>query len=165
MCGTAPQFHIYTIYVDLPQTNDTMLEYRHLIISSFFWHTYCIIYSVAEKLQINHNLKNKKMKKVLVSLAVMMGLCSVVIAQTSQIDGMSTKTEIALTQTEDDVYKEVKLEDLNQKVQETINGYTEAYKIKSLAYMEEKKVTKVTLTANADGSEKEVLLDDEGKEI
>ncbi len=100
------------------------------------------------------------MKKVLVAVALMMS-----VGLGAQAAQLYTPVDVEMAQANEDVYKEVKLADLNEKVQATISSFTEAYEVKSLGYNEEKKETKVTLTAKDGGSEKVVLLNEEGKEI
>lgn len=62
-------------------------------------------------------------------------------------------------------YKVVEVDDLNEKVQETITGYKSVYSIKLLEYNESKKQTRVTLEEQDTQTEKVIVLDDEGKEV
>ncbi len=78
------------------------------------------------------------------------------------VDEAAAVGEVAQAQ---DEYVDVKLESLNAKVQAAINAYQEAYSTKSLAFNAAKNLTKVTLVSKADQSEKEVILDEEGKEV
>lgn len=105
------------------------------------------------------------MKKVLVAVAVMASVSAFVYAQSSVTEPVASAIEMSAVEGEDDVYKDVKLEDLNQAVQTTINGYNDQYTVKSIGYNEEKKQTKVVLTPKDGAGDKEVILDDAGKEI
>lgn len=63
-----------------------------------------------------------------------------------------------------DGFVPVKVEDLNEKVVGALKVYAETNDITALSYNAEKKLTKVDLSAKADGSTKTIILDDEGKE-
>lgn len=101
------------------------------------------------------------MKSMMLAIAIVLGTSAFVNAQSSISENNAI---VAISQTNDDGYVEVKFEDLNEKVQEAIKGYTELYDVTALAYNAEKKHTKVTLSLKADQSAKVVILDDEGKE-
>lgn len=64
---------------------------------------------------------------------------------------------------EDDGFVDVKLEDLNEQVQASINALLEEYDVQALKYNSEKKVTKVSLVKKDDQTTKVVYFDDSGK--
>lgn len=102
------------------------------------------------------------------TIRTMMLAVVVVLGTSAFANTQSSLTEndviVAVSQVNDDGYEEVKFEDLNEKVQAAIQGYTELYDVKALAYNAEKKLTRVTLSLISDQSIKVVILDDEGKE-
>ncbi len=104
------------------------------------------------------------MKKIIFSIALIMsGLCFFVQAQ-DNVQGQvkeDTVSQTIVNQT-DDGFKEIKLEELNEKVQAAIKTYENEYTVKALAYNVEKKQTKVTLLSKTDQSEKVVLLNEDG---
>ncbi len=64
----------------------------------------------------------------------------------------------------DDGFVEVKLEDLNEKVQAAISALAEMYDIDAIFYNAEKQVTKVKVTSKEDQVEKKIYFDNEGAE-
>lgn len=70
-----------------------------------------------------------------------------------------------ITQQKEDGCKNVKFEDLNEKVQKAVRALIDKYDINSLKYNADKKITKVTATNKEDQSAKTVYFNDEGKEI
>ena len=66
---------------------------------------------------------------------------------------------------QDNGFVNVKLEDLNEKVQATIRTIAETYDITSLKYNAEQAVTEVKGTSKADQSEKVFYLNNEGEEV
>lgn len=64
----------------------------------------------------------------------------------------------------DDGFVEVKLEDLNEKVQAAINALMEMYDVNAIFYNAEKQITKVKVTSKEDQVEKEIYFDNEGAE-
>lgn len=132
----------------------------------FFWHKYCKLYNVTEvyTFYTHNNLKLKVMKTIktmMLAIAIVFGTSAFANVQSLSSEN---NTVVAINQANDDEYVDVKFEDLNEKVQTTIQGYTESYDVTALAYNAEKKFTRVTLTAKSDQSIKVVILDDEGKE-
>jgi ABC-type glycerol-3-phosphate transport system substrate-binding protein len=103
----------------------------------------------------------KKMKLMMLAIAIVFGTSAFANVQSSSSENNAT---VAISQTNDDGYVEVKLEDLNEKVQAAIKGYAESYDVSALGYNADKKLTRVTLSSKADQSIKVVILDDEGKE-
>ena len=101
------------------------------------------------------------MKKMIFAALFVAGTCLFTEAKAT-ITAIET---IQFTVSQNEGFVEVKLEDLNEKVQAAVNGNLEAYNLKVLTYDVEKKQTKATLESKADQSEKVLLLDDEGKEI
>jgi len=99
------------------------------------------------------------MKKLLVAVAVFMSMGTMAFAQS--VDAVQQEVVAQAV----DTFKEVKAEDLNEKVQATLATYNETFTVKKLEYNEEKKVTRVTLEEKANKTEKIVTLDEEGKEI
>lgn len=64
----------------------------------------------------------------------------------------------------DNGFVEVKLEDLNEKVQAAISALTEMYDIDVIFYNAEKQITKVKVTSKEDQVEKKIYFDNEGAE-
>lgn len=64
----------------------------------------------------------------------------------------------------DDGFVEVKLENLNEKVQAAISALAEMYDIDAIFYNAEKQVTKVKVTSKEDQVEKKIYFDNEGAE-
>jgi predicted Zn-dependent protease len=65
---------------------------------------------------------------------------------------------------QDDGFVEVKLEDLNEKVQEAVRTISETYELNSVQYNAEKQITKVEATNKDDQSKKTFYLDNDGIE-
>ncbi|NDV58433.1 hypothetical protein [Bacteroides sp. 519] len=101
------------------------------------------------------------MKKLLVAVVVFMGMGTAAFAQSAD----AVQKQEVVTLVTEDAFKEVKAEDLNEKVQATLATYNEAYTVKKLEYNEEKKITRVTLEAKENQTEKVVSLNEEGKEV
>ena len=101
------------------------------------------------------------MKKVLLSIMLTVGAYTFTCAQAPIVDENPTVTVAQ----EDDGYKDVKLEDLSEKVQSAIKDNYSNYTVKSTSYNEEKKLAKVTFTSKEDQSEKIVILNEEGEEL
>ncbi len=72
---------------------------------------------------------------------------------------------VAVATQQQDGYEEVKIENLNAKVQAAIKTNEATNTVKSLAYNKSKKLTKVTLVSKADKKEKTIILDDQGQEV
>ena len=69
----------------------------------------------------------------------------------------SEKPSISIV-TEDDGFVEVRLQDLNEKIQTSINALTSEYDVQTLKYNEEKKLAKVVLIKKDDQSTKKCIL-------
>ena len=65
---------------------------------------------------------------------------------------------------DDNGFVEVKLEDLNEKVQAAINALKETYDVELIKYNAEKQVTKVKVVNKADQTKKKIYFDNEGAE-
>lgn len=65
---------------------------------------------------------------------------------------------------DDDGFVEVKLEDLNEKVQAAINALKETYDIEVIKYNAEKQITKVKVVSKADQTKKKIYFDNDGVE-
>ncbi len=100
------------------------------------------------------------MKKVFLIVAVALMTGAFANAQVSNVNPQPVATVVA-----QDEYKEVKLEDLSPKAQETVKAYLVTYDVKAVTYNAAKKLAKVTLSAKADGTEKVVILNEEGQEV
>jgi hypothetical protein len=101
------------------------------------------------------------MKRFFLSAVMVVGFCVFCNAQTTPT--VQTGEKAVVTASTDGDYKEVKIEELSQIVQDAIkNNYTDL-KVKTLAYDAEKKLTKVTFVT-PNGEEKVVILNEEGKE-
>ena len=104
----------------------------------------------------------KTMKLMMLAIAIVFGTSAFANVQSLSVENNAV---VAISQSNDDGYVDVKFEDLNEKVQAAIQGYTESYNVTALAYSADKKLTKVTLSSKSDESIKVVILDDEGKEF
>lgn len=107
------------------------------------------------------------MKKLVLTIALVTSLVTLTYAQSIEHNCITASTsELAMVQVpEEDVYVDVKFENLSPILQAAINAYADEHNLKSITYNKTKKLTKVTLVAKADGSEKVIILDEEGKEI
>ncbi|HOV71897.1 MAG TPA: hypothetical protein PLO31_06785 [Dysgonamonadaceae bacterium] len=106
------------------------------------------------------------MKKVILSVALMLGIIGATQAQ-SQNKGQirQDQTTVITHQSQDNGFKDVKLEELNEKVQAAIRALAESYEIDSLQFNEAKQITKVEATKKDDQSKKTFYFDVEGNEI
>ncbi len=104
----------------------------------------------------------KTIKTMMLAIAIVFGTSAFASVQSSINEGNAVP---AINQSTDDGYKDVKIEELNEKVQAAIQGYAELYDLAALSYNADKKLTKVTLSSKEDQSLKVVILDDEGKEF
>jgi len=106
------------------------------------------------------------MKKIVLSFALMLGAISFANAQSVNQDSVSVNNEQAVAMAQNpDEWKEVKTEDLAEKVRTVVEGFEADYTVKSVLYNETTKQAKITLTSKTDASEKVVVLDEEGKEV
>ncbi|MDD4778401.1 MAG: hypothetical protein PHV53_08960 [Fermentimonas sp.] len=101
------------------------------------------------------------MKKVILSIALIAG----VFAMTGLNTANAAEQPSIIITLEDDGFVDVKLEDLNEAVQNAIQEISATYDVKSIKYNNEKKITKVTASKKEDQSQKVFILDDEGKEV
>jgi Skp family chaperone for outer membrane proteins len=105
------------------------------------------------------------MKKVVLTATMILSL--IILANAKPLVQNSTTVNqetIAVVVTQDE-WKEVKLEDLNEKVQAAIKTLQKSNDVKSIVYNEASKQTKVAVISKVDSSEKEVIFNDEGEEI
>jgi len=134
-----------------------------------FFHGTAIAYIVSVELIYMFlkgiNQKIKTMKKLMLSVALMAGVCGFANANTTEEVYNVEITETTVTCAQQDGFVAVKLEDLNENVQKAIKTYSETNTVKELAYSADKKQTKVTLVSNSDKSEKVVVLNDDGQEV
>ncbi|MDO5665234.1 MAG: hypothetical protein Q4G63_08270 [Bacteroidia bacterium] len=80
-----------------------------------------------------------------------------------QGESPSAEISYAISQN-DDGFIEVKLEDLNEKVQAAINALKEAYDIEAIELNAEKQITKVKVVSKVDQTKKKIYFDNEGEE-
>ena len=106
------------------------------------------------------------MKKVILSVALILGIIGATQAQ-NQNNGQiqQDQTTVISNQSQDNGFKDVKLEELNEKVQAAIRALAESYEIDSLQFNEAKQITKVEATKKDDQSKKTFYFDVEGNEI
>jgi len=106
------------------------------------------------------------MKKVILSVALMLGILGATQAQSQNKDQIrQDQTTVISHQSQDNGFKDVKLEELNEKVQAAIRALAESYEINSLQFNEAKQITKVEATKKDDQSKKTFYFDVEGNEI
>ena len=101
------------------------------------------------------------MKKVILSFAIIAGIIATTNVQIVQ----AGERPIVNTVFEDDGFVDVRLEDLNEQVQQAINALSDEYDVQALKYNAEKQLTKVKLTKRDDQSSKTIFLDAQGKEV
>ena len=101
------------------------------------------------------------MKKMILSFALITGMFLIT---NLNVANASEKPSISIV-TEDDGFVEVRLQDLNEKIQASINDLTTEYDVKTLKYNEEKKLAKVVLIKKDDQSTKKVYFNENGEKI
>ena len=101
------------------------------------------------------------MKKVILSFAIIAGIIATTNVQTVQ----AGERPVVNTVFEDDGFVDVRLEDLNEQVQQAINALSDEYDVQALKYNAEKQLTKVKLTKRDDQSSKTIFFDAQGKEV
>ncbi|HHX32261.1 MAG TPA: hypothetical protein GX712_06695 [Bacteroidales bacterium] len=101
------------------------------------------------------------MKKMILSFALIAGMFLIT---NLNVANASEKPSISIV-TEDDGFVEVRLQDLNEKIQASINDLTTEYDVKTLKYNEEKKLAKVVLIKKDDQSTKKVYFNENGEKI
>ena len=101
------------------------------------------------------------MKKMILSIAVIAGMF---LMTNLNVATASEKPSISIV-TEDDGFVEVRLQDLNEKIQTSINALTSEYDVQTLKYNEEKKLAKVVLIKKDDQSTKKVYFNENGEKI
>lgn len=101
------------------------------------------------------------MKKMILSFALIAGMFLIT---NLNVANASEKPSISIV-TEDDGFVEVRLQDLNEKIQASINELTTEYDVKTLKYNEEKKLAKVVLIKKDDQSTKKVYFNENGEKI
>jgi hypothetical protein len=105
------------------------------------------------------------MKRIILSIAISMGVFTFVNAQTTPKEQVNAQTtETAAIQAANDGYKDVQIETLNEKLQTAIKENYKTFTVKNLAYNVEKKLTKVTFVT-PEGTQKIVILNEDGKEV
>src|SRR5690554_2485384 len=109
----------------------------------------------------NYTLKNLRMKRMILSIAVIAGMF--LMTNLNNVNA-SEKPTISIV-TENDGFVEVDLKDLNEKVQASINELANEYDAKSIKYNTEKQITKVVLIKKDDQSTKKVYLNDNGEKV
>lgn len=101
------------------------------------------------------------MKKVILSIALIVGIIVTTNMQTVQ----AGDRPVVNTVLENDGFVDVRLEDLNEQVQQAINALTDEYDVQALKYNAEKQLTKVKLIKRDDQSSKTILLDNQGEKV
>lgn len=105
------------------------------------------------------------MKKIVLTIAMVLGICTFVNAQVTPTKQATETTASTAVQTiHDDGFTKVEMNALNEKVQTAIKENYTDFTVKALAYNAEKKLTKVNLVSK-EGKETIVILNDEGKEV
>ena len=101
------------------------------------------------------------MKKIILSIVMIAGI----ITLTNVSDAIAVEQPSIMITQEDDGFVDVKLEDLNEQVQSSINALAEEYDLQAIKYNEEKQLTKVKLLKKDDQSAKTLFFDVAGKEV
>lgn len=102
------------------------------------------------------------MKKVILTFALIAGMTAMTHTRTLHA---ATRIQQQVTVQDENGFKEVKLEELNDAVQEAVKALLIDNELKLLKHNAEKGLTKVLLISKQDQSEKKVLLNAEGKEV
>ncbi|GEM_PF-726814 len=106
------------------------------------------------------------MKKVILSVVLILGIGVAANAHIQNRDQIQQDQKTVLEQQpQNDGFKEVKFEELNEKVQAAVRIVAESYEINSLQYNKEKQITKVEATKKDDQSKKTFYFDVDGNEI
>ncbi len=140
--------------------------YIELLSACFFWHVFWIIYVVADGHRLQSVLikKDKTMKKIIVAIALMVGVFGLVETNANAMNAIVCADSSVMSM-QDDGFVSVKLEELPESVQTAIVKMGETYTIKSLAWNAEKEQTKVVAISKENGSESVVILDKDGNEV
>lgn len=101
------------------------------------------------------------MKKMILSIAVIAGMF---LMTNLNVATASEKPTISIV-AEDDGFVEVRLQDLNERVQASINALANEYDVEALKYNAEKKLTKVVLIKKDDQSTEKLYFNDNGEKI
>ncbi|NLO70779.1 MAG: hypothetical protein GX102_07570 [Porphyromonadaceae bacterium] len=99
------------------------------------------------------------MKKVILAIALAAGIFTATTIQAANTVNQKTNMEVTV---ENDGFKDVKFEQLNEKVQVAIRALIEDYDINALKYNAEKQITKVEITNKADQAKATLYFDNEG---
>lgn len=106
------------------------------------------------------------MKKVILSVVLILGIGVAANAHIQNRDHIQQDQKtVSAQQPQNDGFKEVKFEELNEKVQAAVRIVAESYEINSLQYNKEKQITKVEATKKDDQSKKTFYFDVDGNEI
>ena len=109
------------------------------------------------------------MKRIILSVAVLLGTATMTFAQVSTGSTQKTQTPPpagqVVKQQAQDTFKEIKPDALNENVKKAINAYTTTFNVTKLEYNEAKKLTKVTLSNKETKAIEVVILDDAGKKV
>ncbi len=106
------------------------------------------------------------MKKILLSIALMIGAGAIAFAQTPQAKPATEPAKTTqVTAPAPPSYMTVKIDELNAKVQTAVKAFESSYTVKQVSLDKAKEIAKVELVLKADNkTEKIVYLDKEGKE-
>jgi hypothetical protein len=111
---------------------------------------------------MNHLKKGIIMKKVILSIAILVAAITLIGVQ--QVNAAYEQPAISMVM-QDDGFVEVPLDSLSPAVQASVNALATEYDITSLKFNAEKQITKVKLVKKEDQSEKVVYFDAQGKEV
>jgi hypothetical protein len=114
------------------------------------------------KIKMNHLKKGIIMKKVILSIAILVAAITLIGVQ--QVNAAYEQPAISMVM-QDDGFVEVPLDSLSPAVQASVNALATEYDITSLKFNAEKQITKVKLVKKEDQSEKVVYFDAQGKEV
>lgn len=118
------------------------------------------------KIQITiMNQNHKRMKKLFLSIAFILGAIVAINAQTETEKNIENAVQVIQNTVQDDGFKAITLEELSEPVQVAVKALNETYKVDELLFNAETGVTKVKVTNKEDLTKKEILFDKEGKEI
>ncbi len=104
------------------------------------------------------------MKKLVFLITILLGIFVSTYARTSQ-ETNTVQTFETMQQPGGTKYIGVRFDDLNPRIQATIDGYRGTYTVKALEYCMQKKLTRVTLVSKADKKERIVILDEAGTKV
>lgn len=98
-------------------------------------------------------------------MALVLGFVLSMNAQENENQNSQQQQQEMVQQNQDDGFKDIAFDQLNEKVQATVTKLAETCDLNALMYNAQTQVTKVKVTDKADQSKKVYLFDNEGVEV